>query len=38
LTELAGGRSNAEITRRLFVDEAAVKTHLGRIAATARAA
>jgi DNA-binding NarL/FixJ family response regulator len=33
LTELAGGFSNVEIAERLFLAEATVKTHLGRVLA-----
>jgi DNA-binding NarL/FixJ family response regulator len=33
LTELAGGFSKAEIAERLFLAEATVKTHLGRVLA-----
>jgi DNA-binding NarL/FixJ family response regulator len=33
VVELAGGRSNSEIAQRLFVSEATVKVHVGRILA-----
>lgn len=33
LEELARGRSNNEITQRLFISEATVKVHVGRILA-----